>query len=149
MRSEGYCGHFVCLFHQYLTCWTSRSESEDIDVHCMCQSRYKIICVVWNALYQDMTTSSCCTAQSAIFSLDDSWAEPGRPARLAAPRLNAIIILYIYAIIYIIYARAHDLWMAMRDAARPRAPACRTRTYHPPETFKFLSPKTCWNNSPT
>ena len=39
-------GHFVCLFHQYLTCWTSRSESEDIDVHFTCESHNKIICLV-------------------------------------------------------------------------------------------------------
>ena len=36
----------VCLFHQYLTGWTSRSESEDIDIHYMCRSRDKIICLV-------------------------------------------------------------------------------------------------------
>ena len=41
----------VCLFHQYLTCWTSRSQNEDIHIDYTCESHhYIIICLVWNSL---------------------------------------------------------------------------------------------------
>ena len=33
----------VCLFHQYLTCSTSRSQNEDIHVDYTCEYRHKII----------------------------------------------------------------------------------------------------------
>ena len=33
----------VCLFHQYLICWTSSSQNEDIDIDYTCESRHKII----------------------------------------------------------------------------------------------------------
>ena len=35
-----------CLFHQYLTCSTSRSQNEDINLDYTCESRHKIICLV-------------------------------------------------------------------------------------------------------
>ena len=36
----------VCLFHQYLTCSTSRSQNEGINLDYTCESRRKIICFV-------------------------------------------------------------------------------------------------------